>query len=196
MKAVALLSSGIDSPVAIYLMLRKGFEVTPVHFRQSGTKESKVFELCEVLGKYGKLNEPVIVDAYEEQAPVFSKLAEIGKGKWTCLFCKWTMLRKACRIGHEIGAEAIVTGDSLGQVASQTLDNLMIISSASDLPILRPLIGMDKEEIVGIAREIGTFEVSIEPEEPCPFVPRYPVVRGSLGEFERIKERLMEESAL
>ncbi|WP_048056589.1 hypothetical protein [Thermococcus sp. 4557] len=196
MKAVALLSSGIDSPVAIYLMLRKGFEVTPVHFRQSGTKESKVFELCEVLGRYGRLNEPVVVDAYEEGAPVFSRLAEIGKGKWTCLFCKWTMLRKACRIGHRIGAKAIITGDSLGQVASQTLDNLLIISTASDLPILRPLIGLDKEEIVRIAKEIGTFEISIEPEEPCPFVPRYPVVRGSPGEFKRIKERLVREGVL
>lgn len=196
MKAVALLSSGIDSPVAVYLMLRKGFEVTPVHFRQSSRKESKVSELCEVLGRYGRLNEPVIVDAYEEQAPVFSKLAEIGKAKWTCLFCKWTMLRKACRIGHRIGARAIITGDSLGQVASQTLDNLLIISTASDLPILRPLIGLDKEEIVRIAKEIGTFEISIQPEEPCPFVPRHPVVRGSLGEFRKIKRQLMNGGVL
>jgi len=196
MKAVALLSSGIDSPVAIYLMLRRGIEITPVHFRQSPTKESKVMELWEILRHHGKLSEPVIVDAYEEQAPVFSKLAEIGKAKWTCLFCKWIMLRKACRIGHELGADAVVTGDSLGQVASQTLDNLMIISSASDLPVLRPLIGLDKEEIVGIAREIGTLEVSIEPEEPCPFLPRHPVIRGSPGEFLRIKARLVEEGLL
>ncbi|CAD5244633.1 adenine nucleotide alpha hydrolase family protein [Thermococcus camini] len=196
MKAVSLLSSGIDSPAAIYLMLRKGMEVTPIHFRQSPKKESKVFELYEILKRYGKLNEPVIVDAYEEQAPVFSKLAEIGKAKWTCLFCKYMMLRKACRVGHEIGAMAIVTGDSLGQVASQTLDNLMIISTASDLPILRPLIGMDKEDIVRIAKEVGTFEISIQPEEPCPFVPRYPVVRGSLGEFEKIKEKLVREGVL
>ncbi|WP_461866499.1 7-cyano-7-deazaguanine synthase [Thermococcus sp.] len=196
MKAVALLSSGIDSPVAIYLMLRKGMEITPVHFRQSDKKESKVLELCKVLSKYGKLNEPVIVDAYEEQAPIFSQLIEIGKAKWICLFCKYTMLRKACRIGHKIGAKAIITGDSLGQVASQTLDNLLIISTASDLPILRPLIGLDKEEIVRIAKEIGTFEISIEPEEPCPFVPRYPIVRGSLGEFLKIKEILMNKGTL
>jgi thiamine biosynthesis protein ThiI len=196
MKAVALLSSGIDSPVAIYLMLRKGLEITPVHFRQSSLKEAKVMKLWEILKRHGKLNEPVIVDAYEEQAPVFSKLAEIGKAKWTCLFCKWIMLRKACRIGHEVGAEAVVTGDSLGQVASQTLDNLMIISSASDLPVLRPLIGMDKEEIVEIAREIGTFEMSIKPEESCPFLPRHPVIRGSPGEFLRIKEKLAREGVL
>lgn len=101
------------------------------------------------------------------------------------------MLRKACRVGHEIGAKAIVTGDSLGQVALQTLDNLLIISQASVLPILRPLIGLDKEEIVRMAKEMGTFEISIEPEEPCPFVPKYPVVRGSLGEFEKIREKLV-----
>ncbi len=196
MKAVALLSSGIDSPVAIYLMLRKGFEVTPIHFRQSRTKESKVLELCEILGRYGELDEPVIVDAYEEQGAVFSKLSEIRKAKWTCLFCKYTMLRKACRLAHEIGAKAIITGDSLGQVASQTLDNLMVISTASDLPILRPLIGLDKEEIIKIAKEIGTFEISIRSEEPCPFVPKYPVIRGSLGEFKRIKERLKREGVL
>ena len=196
MRAVALLSSGIDSPVAIYLMLRKGLEVVPVHFRQSRTKESKVMELYEVLRRYGRLGEPVIVDAYEEQGKVFSKLAEIGKAKWTCLFCKWTMVRKACRVGHELGARAVVTGDSLGQVASQTLDNLLIISTASDLPVLRPLIGLDKEEIVSIAKELGTFEISIKPEEPCPFVPKHPVIRGSLGEFRRIRERLEAEGVL
>ncbi|WP_029551010.1 adenine nucleotide alpha hydrolase family protein [Thermococcus zilligii] len=196
MKAVALLSSGIDSPVAIYLMLRKGLEITPLNFRQSPKKESKVMELYEILRRYGKLNEPIFVDAYEEQGPVFSKLAELGKVKWTCLFCKWTMVRKACEMGHQIGAKAIVTGDSLGQVASQTLDNLAIISSASDLPILRPLIGMDKEETVRIAKEIGTFDVSIKPEEPCPFVPKYSIVRGSPGEFLRIKEGLVREGVL
>ncbi len=196
MKAVALLSSGIDSPVAIYLMLKKGFEITPIHFRQSSKKESQVLELCETLSKYGKLNDPIILDAYEEQAPVFSKLAEIGKAKYTCLFCKWLMLRKACRVGHETGAKAIITGDSLGQVASQTLDNLLIISSASDLPVLRPLIGLDKEEIVRIAREIGTFELSTAPEEPCPFVPEHPIIRGSLGEFRKIKERLVREGII
>ena len=190
MKAVALLSSGIDSPVAIYLMLRKGVEVTPVHFRQDTLKEEKVHELYEVLSKYGKLHEPVIVDFAEEHVPVFEKLRELKKERWTCVFCKWLMIRRACRIGHEVGARAIVTGDSLGQVASQTLDNLLIISSASDLPVLRPLIGMDKEETVSIAKKIGTFEISARKEPLCPFTPKYPIVRGSLGEFERIREAL------
>ncbi|WP_456422789.1 hypothetical protein [Thermococcus sp.] len=191
MKAVALLSSGIDSPVAIYLMLRKGLDVIPVHFRQDSIKEEKVLELWEVLRKYGRLHELVTVDFSEEHVPVFEKLRELGKERWTCILCKWLMIKKACRLGHEVGARAIVTGDSLGQVASQTLDNLTIISSASDLPVLRPLIGLDKEEIVRIAKRIGTFKISSREEPPCPFTPKYPLVRGSRGEFGRILERVL-----
>ena len=190
MKAVVLLSSGIDSPVAIYLMLRKGLEVTPIHFKQDPVKEEKVIELWEVLRKYGKLNEPVTVDFGEEHVPVFKRLKELRKERWTCVFCKWLMVRRACRLGHEVGARAIVTGDSLGQVASQTLDNLLITSTASDLPILRPLVGMDKEEIVSIAKRIGTFEISSREEPPCPFTPKYPIVRGSLGEFKRVLSQI------
>ena len=190
MKAVALLSSGIDSPVAVYLMLRKGVEVVPVHFRQDPIKEEKVHELWEVLRGYGKLDELITVDFAEEHVPVFEELRELGKERWTCVFCKWLMLRRACRIGHEVGARAVVTGDSLGQVASQTLDNLLIVSSASDLPVLRPLIGLDKEEIVRIAKEIGTFEISSREEPDCPFTPRHPIVRGSPGEFARVLARI------
>ncbi|WP_054840447.1 hypothetical protein [Thermococcus sp. JCM 11816] len=192
MKAVALLSSGIDSPVAIYLMLRRGgVEITPIHFRQDSIKEEKASEIVEILKRYGKLSDPIFVDFSEEHVPAFEKLRELGKGRYTCVLCKWLMLRKACRIGHEIGASAIITGDSLGQVASQTLDNLMVVSTASDLPILRPLIGLDKEEIVRIAKEIGTFEISSRKEPPCPFTPKYPVVRASLGEFQKILQDLI-----
>ncbi|WP_297471242.1 hypothetical protein [Thermococcus sp.] len=191
MKAVALLSSGIDSPVAVYLMLRKGIEVIPVHFRQNSAKEEKVLELCEILRKYGNLGEPIIVDFAEEHVPAFKRLEELGKERWTCVLCKWLMIRRACRIGHEVGARAIITGDSLGQVASQTLDNLLIISSASDLPLLRPFIGMDKEEIVSIAKKIGTFEVSSRKEPPCPFTPKYPIVRGSPKEFMKILRQVI-----
>ncbi|WP_457750952.1 7-cyano-7-deazaguanine synthase [Thermococcus sp.] len=192
MKAVALLSSGIDSPVAIYLMLRKGFEVVPLHFRGDSIKEEKVHELWELLRKYGKLEEPLTVDFVEEHVPVFEVLKEMKRERWTCVFCKWLMIRRACRTAHEIGAKAVVTGESLGQVASQTLDNLLLTSGASDLPILRPLIGMDKDEIVKIAREIGTFDISARQEPPCPFTPRYPLVRGSLSEFKRTLEKIRE----
>ncbi|AHF80605.1 7-cyano-7-deazaguanine synthase [Thermococcus paralvinellae] len=190
MKAVALLSSGIDSPVAIYLMLKKGLEVIPIHFKQDESKYRKVQKIWKRLRElYPKrLKELVVVDVYEYQAPVFEKLIELKKHKWICVFCKFTMYKKATEIAKENGAWAIITGDSLGQVASQTLDNLVIISLATDLPILRPLIGFDKEEVVKIAKEIGTFDISIEPEEGCPFVPKHPIIRGSLGEFKKVHE--------
>ena len=186
-KAVALLSSGIDSPVAIYLMLKKGLEVIPIHFKQDEGKYKKVQKIWKRLKELypERLKELVVVDVYEYQASVFEKLIEMKKHKWICVFCKFTMYKKATEIARKNGALAIITGDSLGQVGSQTLDNLFIISLATDLPILRPLIGMDKEEVVKIAKKIGTFDMSIEPEEGCPFVPKHPVIRGSLGEFRK-----------
>ncbi|MBO8175565.1 MAG: 7-cyano-7-deazaguanine synthase [Thermococcus sp.] len=190
MRAVALLSSGIDSPVAIYLMLKKGLEVIPIHFKQNENKYKKVQKIWKRLKELypDKLKDLIVVDVYEYQAPIFEKLIELKKEKWICVFCKFTMYKKATEIAKENDAWAIITGDSLGQVASQTLDNLVIISLATDLPILRPLIGFDKEEVVKIAKEIGTFEISIEPEEGCPFVPKHPIIRGSLGEFKKVHE--------
>jgi len=187
-KAVALLSSGIDSPVAIYLMLKKGLDIIPIHFRQDEGKHKKVRRIWERLKELypDRLKDLVVIDVYEHQMPIFERLIEMKKEKWICVFCKFTMYKKATEIAKENGAYAIITGDSLGQVASQTLDNLLITSLATDLPILRPLIGFDKEEVVKIAKEIRTFDISIEPEKGCPFVPKHPVVRGSLGEFKRI----------
>ncbi|HII67207.1 MULTISPECIES: hypothetical protein [Thermococcus] len=188
MKAVALLSSGIDSPVAIYLMLKKGFTVYPIHFMQSEVNHQKVRRIWMRLKELypDSLEELIAVDAFEYQKPIFDKLIELKKEKWICIFCKFSMLMKAAEIAKEKNAMVIITGDSLGQVASQTLDNLLIISLATDLPVLRPLIGMDKVEIEKIAKEIGTFEISIEPEESCNFVPRHPIIRGALGEFKKI----------
>ncbi len=188
MKAVALLSSGIDSPVAIYLMLKKGFTVYPIHVMQSEINYQKVRRIWKRLKELypERLEELIVVDAFEYQKPIFDKLIELKKEKWICVFCKFSMFMKATEIAKEKDAMAIVTGDSLGQVASQTLDNLLIITLATDLPILRPLIGMDKLDIERIAKEIGTFEISIEPEDSCNFVPRHPIIRGSLGEFKKI----------
>ncbi|AAL81959.1 hypothetical protein PFDSM3638_09230 [Pyrococcus furiosus DSM 3638] len=195
MKVVALLSSGIDSPVAIHLMASRGVEVYPLHFRQDEVKERKVRKVVKKLQEiHGeKVKDPHTVNAYEVQAPVFEKLKEIKKGKWTCVFCKYTMYIVAESYAKKVGASAIITGDSLGQVASQTLDNLLVISTATKLPVIRPLIGLDKEEIVKIAKEIGTFEISIEEEPPCPFVPKFPVVRAGLGEFQKILSQVKDK---
>lgn len=189
MKVVALLSGGIDSPVAAYLMLAKGSEIIPVHMHVGEKTDRKVRLIAKKLAEYGPVEEPIIVEP-KERNRVIPKLREMGKEKYTCVLCKFKMVKAAESVALERGARAIVMGDSIGQVASQTLDNILIVSRATRLPIIRPLVGLDKEEIVRIAKEIGTFELSVLPEDPCWCVPRHPVIRGSWGEFVKIHRAL------
>jgi thiamine biosynthesis protein ThiI len=107
--------------------------------------------------------------------------------RWTCLFCKRIILSKAAEIAEEMGASALVTGDSLGQVASQTLSNLEVISYGIPKPILRPLIGMDKTEIMDLARKIGTYDASIKSSHACPFLPDRPLTQARM---EKLRELL------
>ncbi len=195
-KVVALLSGGIDSPVAAFLMMKRGCEVIPVHVYSGEKTLEKVRRIWKALRRYhyGGKSDLVVVKINRDD--VHRKLREMKKEKYMCLFCKYGMIKAADRVAKDMGAKGIVTGDSLGQVASQTLDNLMIVSRATDLPIYRPLIGMDKEEIVKIAKGIGTFELSSLPEDPCPYVPRHPVIRGSITEFLRIKKELRDRGVL
>ncbi|NJE76985.1 tRNA uracil 4-sulfurtransferase ThiI [Thermococcus sp. ES12] len=186
-KVVALLSGGIDSPVAAFLMMKRGVEVIPVHIYMGEKTLEKVRRIWNQLKKYhyGGKGELVVIKP-EERERILEKLRELGKEKYTCVFCKFMMVRHADKIAKEFGAKGIVMGDSLGQVASQTLENMYIVSQASDLPIYRPLVGLDKEEIVRIAKEIGTFELSTLPEDEIQFIPRHPVIRGSWEEFRKL----------
>ncbi|WP_457741918.1 tRNA uracil 4-sulfurtransferase ThiI [Thermococcus sp.] len=186
-KVVALLSGGIDSPVAAFLMMKRGVEVIPVHIYMGDKTLEKVRKIWNQLKKYhygGKAE--LIVVKPKEREKIIKKLKELKKEKYTCVFCKFMMVRHADKIAKDSGAKGIVMGDSLGQVASQTLENMYIVSQASDLPIYRPLIGMDKEEIVSIAKRIGTFELSTLPEDEIPFIPKHPIIRGSWEEFRKI----------
>ncbi len=186
-KVVALLSGGIDSPVAAFLMMKRGVEVIPVHMYMGEKTLEKVRKIWNQLKRYhygGKAE--LIVVKPKERERILKKLRELGKEKYTCVFCKYMMVRHADKIAKEFGAKGIVMGDSLGQVASQTLENMYIVSQASDLPIYRPLIGMDKEEIVRIAKEIGTFELSTLPEDEIPLIAKHPVIRGSWEEFRKL----------
>ncbi len=191
-KVVALLSGGIDSPVAAFLMMKRGVEVIPVHIYNGEKTLEKVRKIWNQLKRYGYGGkaELIVVKPGGERDRIVQKLREMKKEKYTCVLCKYMMVRHADRIAKEFGGAkgGVVMGDSLGQVASQTLENMYIVSQATDLPVYRPLIGMDKEEIVAIAKRIGTFELSILPEDEIDYIPKHPpVIRGgSWEEFRKI----------
>ena len=191
-RVVSLISSGIDSPVASWLMMKRGCGVVPVHFSISPAQTEQVEAIIEALNQhsYGWRLKPIILSHHEVLAPTLAKLREHRGGRWACLFCKRVMLSKAAEIAEEMGASAIVTGDSLGQVASQTLSNMEVISYGIEKPILRPLIGMDKTEIMDLARQIGTYEASIQDAHSCPFLPDRPLTQATVGKLRELLDRM------
>jgi thiamine biosynthesis protein ThiI len=191
-RVVVLLSNGIDSPVAAWLMMKRGCGVIPVHFGVSQAQIEQVEAIVEVLNRhaYGWQLRPVILSHEEVLGPTLARLREVRGERWACLFCKRVMLAKAAEIAAEREASAVVTGDSLGQVASQTLSNLEVISYGIQKPILRPLIGLDKTEIMDIARRIGTYDVSTRQSYTCPFLPDRPLTQASVAKLRELLERL------
>ena len=191
-RVVALISGGIDSPVAAWMMMKRGCGVIPLHLSFSRSETQKALDIIDVLStySYGWELRPTVLDSNEVVGPTLRKLRAIGQERWSCIFCKRALLLKACQIAAELGARGIVMGDSLGQVASQTLANTQVISYGMPMPILRPLIGMDKAEIVDLARRIGTFQVSTSSAAACPFLPRRPLTRGSVEKLQQIVQRL------
>ncbi|MDW8036388.1 MAG: tRNA uracil 4-sulfurtransferase ThiI [Candidatus Korarchaeum sp.] len=193
-KVIALISGGIDSPVAAWLIMRRGAQVVPVHFSKNKIEEEKFRRIVDILKRYsyGVEFKPMIV----EHGTFLQDLLSKDSREWTCLFCKRRMLTTANELAKELGANAIVTGDSLGQVASQTLANLEVESRCLEKPVLRPLIGMDKEEIVKLAKEIGTYDISITYKGPCPFVPMKPKTAANLRDFIKMAEKIGLEELL
>jgi len=193
-RVVALISGGIDSPVAAWLMMKRGCGVIPLHFSHSEIDRRKALDNIAALSRYsyGWDLRPVVLDHKEVVGTTMRRLRAIGQERWSCIFCKRALLLKACEIASELGAQAVVMGDSLGQVASQTLANMEVISFGMPKPILRPLIGMDKAEIVDLARRIDTFETSTRSEVSCPFLPDRPLTRGTIEKLQGIAQRLAE----
>ncbi|WP_195572722.1 tRNA uracil 4-sulfurtransferase ThiI [Paenibacillus sp. 1001270B_150601_E10] len=193
-KAMLLLSGGIDSPVAGYQALRRGLEIEAVHFHSypftSERAKQKVIDLAQILSNYAGRIRVHMVPFTEVQ----TKLHQAGEEHLTITLMRRSMLRIASMLADKRKALAIVTGDSLGQVASQTLGSMNVIGRATELPLLRPLITMDKEEIVQIAHQIDTFETSILPYEDCCtlFVAKSPATNPNLRVVERIEERIPE----
>jgi len=194
-KAMLLLSGGIDSPVAGWMMMRKGLELEAVHFHSypytSEQSKEKVIALAQRLAYYGGRMKLHVVPFTELQ----TRLAQTGYEHLMVTLMRRAMLRIAERLAEKSGALALVTGESLGQVASQTLASINVIGRAATLPILRPLVAMDKLDIIRVAERIGTYETSILPYEDCCtlFVPKSPATNPNLHIVERAERRLGEE---
>ena len=191
-RAMLLLSGGIDSPVAGHMMARRGLELGAVHFYSypytSEEARDKVIELARILsGWTGKLTVSVVPFTHIQQE-IRDKCSE----DYFTLVMRRFMMRLAERVARHQGCKALITGESLGQVASQTIESLNATGSVCRLPVFRPLIGMDKEEIVVRARQIGTFETSILPYEDCctVFTPRHPQTKPKLENVEKQEENL------
>ncbi|NLD73742.1 MAG: tRNA 4-thiouridine(8) synthase ThiI [Chloroflexi bacterium] len=193
-RVVALISGGIDSPVAAWMMMKRGCAVIPLHFSQDEEDTAKALDNIEFLShySYGWRLRPTVLSHAEAVAPTLQRLYDLGEERWACIFCKRTLLQRAAALCEELGAHGIVMGDALGQVASQTLPNMEVISYGITKPILRPLIGMDKAEIVDLAQRIGTFETSTRSEHSCRFLPARPLTRGTVERMLEISRRLDE----
>ncbi|MBI2560903.1 MAG: tRNA sulfurtransferase [candidate division NC10 bacterium] len=172
-RVVSLLSGGIDSPVAAHRLMKRGCQVVFVHFHSfpflDGTSRDKAVELAQLLTRFQYQSHLYLVPLYRR---LMGRIAE--------------------QIARREQAKALVTGESLGQVASQTLENLAVIEEAVGMPVLRPLIGSDKEEIVQQARALQTYDISIIPDQDCCrlFVPRHPATFSSLDEVRAVESQL------
>ncbi len=191
-KGLLLLSGGIDSPVAGYMMMKRGLTIDCVHFESfpytSEAAREKVLQLAAQLTEFcGKIKVHVISLTHIQEL-----MRDTCEEEYFTLLLRRFMMRLACRTAETNFCHALVTGESLGQVASQTLKAMCVTEDAADRPVFRPLIGMDKEEIIKISRAIGTFETSILPYDDCctVFTPRHPRTQP---ELEKV---LVEESKL
>jgi len=189
-KAMLLLSGGIDSPVAGWTAMRKGLELEAVHFHSypftSEQAKDKVIELARRLSHYAGRPLRVHLVPFTD---IQTSFATAKQDHLIITLMRRSMLRIAERLAEKNGALALVTGDSLGQVASQTLGSMNVIGRTASLPLLRPLIMMDKQEIIGIAERIGTYGISILPYEDCCtlFVPRSPSTNPNLRVVEKVE---------
>jgi thiamine biosynthesis protein ThiI len=191
-RVVCLLSGGIDSPVAAHRMMKRGCAVTFVHFHSypilSRASQEKARQLAELLTGWQQRSRLYMVAFGDIQQQVVLAVP----GPMRVVVYRRLMMRIAERIAQGRSAQALVTGEVVGQVASQTLENLAVIGSVASMPVFRPLIGMDKDEITLEAQKIGSYPISIVPDQDCCtlFTPRNPQTRAKLDEIERAEQAL------
>jgi thiamine biosynthesis protein ThiI len=191
-RVAVLLSGGIDSPVAAWRMMKRGCRATLIHFHSypflSRTSQDKARELATLLTRHQLQSRLYLVPFGELQREITLSVP----GPLRVVIYRRLMLRIAERLARAAKAQALVTGEVVGQVASQTLENMAVISAATTLPVLRPLVGMDKEEITAEAERLGTYSVSIVPDEDCCtlFTPRHPATRAKPAEVAAAEQTL------
>ena len=197
-RAMCLLSGGIDSPVAAYMMAKRGMEIECVHFFSypytSQLARDKVLELARLVTRYSGRMTVNIVSFTKIQEQIRDHCPE----EFFTLIMRRFMMEIAQRIAKADGCGALITGENLGQVASQTMEAMTVTGAVVDIPIFMPLIGMDKEEIVTIARKIGTLDTSILPYEDCctVFTPKHPKTKPTLGQVLHAEQKLDREALI
>ncbi len=191
-KGIVMLSGGIDSPVAAYMMAKRGMSLRAVHFHSfpytSMQARQKVLDLAKIVKKYTLRMTVDVVSFTEIQTAIHEKCPE----EYMITIMRRFMMRIAERIAKNTGLGAVITGESLGQVASQTLESITSTNSVTTIPVFSPLIGFDKDEIIEISQRIGAFETSILPYEDCCtiFLPKRPVTKPRLSAVEKVESAL------
>ena len=197
-RAMCLLSGGIDSPVAAYMIAKRGVEIEAVHFFSypytSQLAKDKVVELARLVAKFSGKMTVNVVPFTEIQEAIRDNCPE----EYFTLVMRRFMMEISQRIARHDGCGALITGENLGQVASQTMEAMTVTGAVVDMPIFMPLVGMDKEEIVAIARKIGTLETSILPYEDCctVFTPKHPKTKPTLGQLINAEKDLDREALM
>lgn len=197
MKTIALLSSGIDSPVAVYSLAHCVDSFVFVHAdNRPFTDDREIRNTIRIAKKLDEITDAEVSMYLVSHGKMLTYLVDLIPKRFTCVLCKRMMLRYADMTAQKEQADALIMGDSLGQVASQTLQNIQTIDDVVKVPVLRPLIGFDKEEIISIAKKIGTFDLSILPSDECTAVPKKPATKASISKIEEIEQDISYEHIL
>ena len=191
-KGLVLLSGGIDSPVAAWMMAKRGMQIEAVHFHSypytSERAQAKVEELAGILAIYCSRFKMHVIN----MLPIQEQIARNCPQEEMTIQLRRFMMRTAEKIARKYSCDMLITGESLGQVASQTSDSLVVTDASVSIPVMRPLIALDKSEIIDVARDIGTYEKSIEPYEDCctVFLPKHPLTKPRLERIEKSESAL------
>lgn len=191
-EALSLMSAGIDSPVSSYLMLKRGCNLDYIHYHSvpatNDVSKIKSKDLCKLLLKYQPKSKLYLIPFYKIQMEIKMKTPPEER----IVLYRRFMLRIAEELAHKLKYNALVTGEALAQVSSQTIDNMCAIQDAITMPILRPLVGMNKEEIISIAKQIDSYDISIIPQGDCCtlFTPKHPTTRADLNKVKELEKEL------